>query len=120
MSEVELYCGNCMEVLPTLEVERIGLVLTDPPWGSGTACNSQRFTRRRSPWWSNVDNSKVRVHEDIVDDNKEFDPRVLLQWDCILWGANWYTRHLPHSGGWLIWDKRKGAESMAANGWRRI
>ena len=34
-----------------------------------------------------------------------------------MWGANWFTRHLPHSGGWLIWDKRLSAETMAEKGW---
>lgn len=113
---VKLYYGNCLEILPSLAGKKIAVV-TDPPWGSKTACNAQRFTRAASDWWANTDTGKIQAHEDIVNDDVEFDPRPLLQWDCILWGANWYTRHLPHSGGWLIWDKRKGAETMAENGW---
>ncbi|KKK97877.1 hypothetical protein LCGC14_2648330, partial [marine sediment metagenome] len=95
----------------------VDLVLTDPPWGNATQCNAQRFSRAKSPWWNNVDTSKVVAHSDIVGDDAEFDPRPWIAQPAILWGANHYTRHLQHSGGWLIWDKRKGAEDMAEKGW---
>jgi site-specific DNA-methyltransferase (adenine-specific) len=92
-------------------------VLTDPPWGTDTACNAQRFTRKSSPWWTNVDTTKIIAHEQIAGDTEEFDTRPWIKGPAILWGANNFTRHLPHSNGWLIWDKRKNAEDMAENGW---
>lgn len=112
---VVIYHADCRDILP--KMLQVDLVLTDPPWGNKTATNAQRFTRESSPWWSNVDNSKVRPHEPVVGDNAEFDPRPWIQQPAILWGANHYTRHLPHSGGWFIWDKRLGAESLAEKGW---
>lgn len=115
IGDATLYLGDCLEVLPTLGP--VDAVVTDPQWGNSTKCNAQRFTRRSSPWWSEVDTSKIIAHDDIRNDDKEFDPRPFLVAETILWGANWYTRHLPHSGGWLIWDKRKGAESLAEKGW---
>lgn len=107
--------GDCLQMLT--EIPNSVTVITDPPWGSDTACNAQRFTRRASPFWQNVDNSKVTPHEQIVGDDVEFDPRPFLKWPCIMWGANHFTRHLPHSGGWLVWDKRLGAEDLAEKGW---
>ncbi len=92
-------------------------VISDPPWGSNTATNAQRFTRKSSPYWANVDTSKVTAHVAIEGDEKEFDPRPFIAEQTILWGANWFTRHLQHSGGWLIWDKRLGAEQLADKGW---
>ena len=114
-NSVTIYHGDCREILPALEP--VDLVLTDPPWGNSTVCNAQRFTRRSSPWWDCVDNKKVVAHTDIHGDNAEFDPRPFIKQKAILWGANHFTRHLPHSGGWLIWDKREGAESLAEKGW---
>lgn len=29
---ITIYCGDCMEVLPTLEAGSVDLVLTDPPY----------------------------------------------------------------------------------------
>lgn len=113
-ASVTVYHGDCRELLPTLEY---AVVVSDPPWGSETATNAQRFTRAASPWWKNVDTSKIVAHKRIEGDREEFDPRPFIDRPAILWGANHFTRHLPHSGGWLIWDKRQGAEDMAEKGW---
>lgn len=32
MSEVKLYCGNCLEIMPMLVSESIDMVITDPPY----------------------------------------------------------------------------------------
>ncbi len=112
---VQIFHGDCREILPHLP--KVDLVLTDPPWGTKTATNARRFTRPSSPWWNNIDTSKIRAHESITGDEDEFDPRPFVLQKAILWGANNYTRHLVHSGGWLVWDKRLGAEDMAQKGW---
>ena len=112
---VTIYHGDCRDILPSLP--KVDLVLTDPPYGTSTACNSQRFTRKSSPWWLNVDSTKVRAHKQIVGDTEPFDPAPWIQQKAILWGANHYAHLLAPSGGWLVWDKRIGAESMAEKGW---
>jgi site-specific DNA-methyltransferase (adenine-specific) len=128
IGDARLYLGDCRECLQvavrsldlgslSIPLADIAAVVSDPPWGSNTACNAQRFTRASSPYWDNVDTSKVTPHVDIVGDDVEFDPRQFIFGPTILWGANWFTRHLDHSGGWLIWDKRKGAERLAEKGW---
>jgi DNA modification methylase len=113
-SGITIYHGDSLEMPMELSY---GAVVSDPPWGTNTACNSQRFSRKKSPYWANVDNSKVRAHHAVRNDDVEFDPRLWIDRPSILWGANNFARHLPHSNGWLIWDKRKGAEEMADKGW---
>ena len=112
---VAIYHADCRDILPL--IPKVDLVLTDPPWGNKTATNAQRFSRTPSPWWTNVDSSKVRAHDVVAGDDAEFDPRPWIGQPAILWGANHFTRHLPHSGGWLIWDKRQGVEDLAEKGW---
>jgi site-specific DNA-methyltransferase (adenine-specific) len=121
---ITIYHGDCRDFLGSdawflaASDETSGWgVLTDPPWGTDTACDARRFTRERSPWWECVDTQKIKAHTPIVGDTEEFDPRPWIEFEAILWGANNYTRHLPHSNGWLIWDKRKGAEDLAEKGW---
>jgi site-specific DNA-methyltransferase (adenine-specific)/modification methylase len=112
LGDAVLYLGDCREIMSELSFDAL---ISDPPWGSNTAC--KRFRRRASPWWQNIDNSKVTAHRQIQGDDKPFDPRPFLYQKTILWGANWFAQHLPPSGGWLIWDKRKGVETMADKGW---
>ncbi len=38
MADVKLFCGDCLEVLPTLEAGSIDAILTDLPYGT-TACS---------------------------------------------------------------------------------
>lgn len=111
---IAIYHGDCRGVAPELSW---GSVVSDPPWGTNTACDSRRFSRAASPWWREVDTKKIRPHTQIKGDRTEFDPRAWIGTPAILWGANNFTRHLPHSNGWLIWDKRLGAEDLAEKGW---
>ena len=115
---ITIYHGDCREILPQLGP--VELVLTDPPWGTNTATDSRRFTAAPTDWWrppTNESRKSVRPHSPIAGDREEFDPRAWIGQPAILWGANNFTRYLPHSGGWLVWDKRLGLEDMAANGW---
>jgi DNA modification methylase len=118
---IQIFHANCREILPSIYYDA---VVTDSPWGTATGTDSRRFTRKTSPFWENVDNSKVRAHEKIQNDTKPFrladwieEPRQWLDGPLIMWGANHFAHELPISGGWLIWDKRQGAEDMAEKGW---
>jgi site-specific DNA-methyltransferase (adenine-specific)/modification methylase len=109
-----LYLGDSFDLQ---ELAHVQAIVSDPPWGASTKCNARRFTRLKQPWWDNHDTSKIVAHADLIGDNQPFDPRPFLRRETILWGANWFAERLPQSGGWLVWDKRKGAEDMAAKGW---
>jgi site-specific DNA-methyltransferase (adenine-specific) len=120
---ITIYHGDCREVLDAVR-PYYDAVVSDPPWGTDTACDSKRFTRKASPFWANVDNSKVRTHKQIANDEQPFaflswvhSPERWVDGSAILWGANNFCTELPISNGWLIWDKRKGAEDMAEKGW---
>lgn len=112
---ITIYHADCRDILPHLP--KVDLVLTDPPWGTNTATNAQRFTRARSSWWDNVDSSLVRAHTKVAGDDSPFDPSPWITGAAILWGAQHYAASLPISGGWLVWDKREGAEGVAEKGW---
>jgi site-specific DNA-methyltransferase (adenine-specific) len=111
---IALYHGDCRDIAPALAYD---CICSDPPWGSDTACDNKRFTASHSPWWDVVDRSKCAERAKIVGDDKPFDPSPWIDRPSILWGAPHFASRLPDSGGWLIWDKRRGAETMAENGW---
>jgi site-specific DNA-methyltransferase (adenine-specific) len=111
---ITIYRGDCRDILPHVTAD---VVVTDPPYGINYNSDSRRFSRKSSPYWDCVDNSKVNSLGPVHGDDAPFDPSPFISRPSILFGANHYADKLPPSGGWLVWDKRRGAEGMADSGW---
>ena len=111
IGDATLYHGDCLEILPTLP--KVDAVITDPPYGGGLEVDfADRFKAQSGNWWRNTDRSTQIRHSKIIGDDTPFDPAPLLALDCtkVFWGGNWYASRLPDSGGWWMWDKRRGVE----------
>ena len=89
---VELYLGDCREILPMLG--KVDAVVTDPPYGMDYSSDNSRFTMGG------------RRDRSIIGDDEQFDPAPWLAFpEVILWGSNHYSQRLP-VGSTLIWLKR--------------
>lgn len=131
-----LYCGDCREILPTLE-SRFDFVVTDPPYSSGGLMRSDRNAGTSQKYV--MDNSKNCSLPNFCGDNRD-------QRSFILWCSDWLGkalslcapgailtvcidwRNLPciidavQVGGWVyrgivVWDKTEG--SRPTPGWFR-
>ena len=100
---VSLYCGDCLDILPTLG--KVDAVVTDPPYGIGNVArpNIPPGKTLRNP--GKPGDAYGRHAGQIEGDNSPFDPAPWLRWPCVLWGAGYYHERLPR-GGWLLWDKK--------------
>lgn len=88
---VTIYNADCREILPTLD--KVDLVLTDPPYGIGTTgmqLGTGKHKWHRGDW----DNERPELKPILVG-NKH----------CI-WGGNYFTNQLPVTESWLLWIKR--------------
>ena len=100
---VRLICGDCLEVLPTLEAGSVDAVVTDPPYGigeDGGACRT-----RGKPGYAK--------HEHLGWDGErpEWIAELLNYGDNqIIWGGNYFADLLPPSMGWLYWRKLMGGD----------
>ena len=83
---VTIYNADWQDVLPL--IERVDLVLTDPPYGIGW---KPRVNHQDAPW---VDNERPDLAQ------------ILLANKHCIWGGNYFTDHLPPTEAWLIWAKR--------------
>ena len=94
MSRVEqigdctLHLGDCREILPTLG--KVDAVVTDPPYG--VSINARPGRRAKNT-------------DQIIGDGVAPDIQWLLQWPCIIWGGQCFSKQLPTSTGWLVWYK---------------
>ena len=115
------------DVLKLLDGAKVDLVLTDPPYGMKCQCregvngdskqvkNFGVITRNKPdnviihakvyPLMAGDDNpDTARVNYEIVKKLCE------LQ---IIWGGQYFAHFLPVNGGWIVWDKKNGANSFS-------
>ena len=91
-----LYLGDCLDVLPTLG--KVDAVVTDPPYGMSLDTDFSGFRG-----WSGGGHK----YKKIEGDNKPFDPKpFLIAKTHVFWGAQYFCKSLPESGGWLVFNKR--------------
>lgn len=99
---VELYLGDCREILPTLN--KVDAVVTDPPYGVDLNTDNSRFTGGNTALAGNgigTANGKP-----IIGDHTAFDPKhLLIGSEQIIWGWHNFPDALPR-GACLIWLKR--------------
>lgn len=100
IGEATLYCGDCLEILPTLEC--VDAVVTDPPYGIGFAAQPTKWQRRAGKQAEAWDDAAVDRLPDLL----------ALGRIQVVWGGNYYD--LPPSRGWLSWFKPDAPPSMAS------
>ncbi len=90
--------GDCREVLPMLGT--FDLLLTDPPYGIGrdgkppsTSSHGGHKGYRFAGWDSQPPSAE------------NFLLMLNAAKDWVIWGANYFTPHVPPGPGWLMWDK---------------
>lgn len=93
----KLYHGDCLDVLPHLDVE-VDLVLTDPPYGIKADKGVQEAKCRIA-----VSNTYEDKWDSETPDKNIFN--FLLKNDCIIFGGYFFTHFLPQGNHWLVWDK---------------
>ena len=103
---VRLFLGDALEILSQLDAGSVDAVVTDPPYGVAT--NVGTCVSAASVAYAGGEYRKD--WEPICGDDHPFDPAPLLALSLptVLWGANNYASALPDSGGWIVWDKRRG------------
>ena len=99
---VTIYNADCRDVLPTLD--KVDLVLTDPPYGIGEAAGK------------NKSRGQLAVPKDYGVDTWDDEPVSPELMDAvraagrtqIIFGGNYYD--LPPTPCWLIWDKENSGD----------
>ncbi len=103
---VQLWLGDCLDVMREMEAGSVDAVVTDPPYGIKyvKGKGGRGYPGRRG-------NPAKRNIEAIAGDDQPFDSSPWLSFpNVLLWGADHYAQRLPH-GRFLAWDKLDGKTS---------
>jgi site-specific DNA-methyltransferase (adenine-specific) len=96
--QIQIWHGDCRDVLPTIKARSVDVVLTDPPYGIALDMDFRRIV--------NEFGQTGREYADVIGDDAPFDPLPLLAFGrCILFGGNYFADRLP-MGKWIVWNKR--------------
>jgi len=107
---VQLYLGDCLEVMKSMPDKSVDAVITDPPYGIGEdvrkADKSGRTEFTTDNRWDLAIPEKLYFSEIFRASNNQ-----------IIWGGNYFVDYLHNSRCWLIWDKMQkfsGADAELA------
>lgn len=104
----QLYLGDCLNFMRTLDAGSVDAVITDPPYGINyingggrNPLNGWRDFRADGKWdqWKPT--------------REYFDEIQRIAKTVIVWGGNYFSDLLPPSQQWLIWDKGQRDFSLA-------
>ena len=98
---IELLNMDCMEYMATLPDKAFDLAIVDPPYGIGASRPNGAQARAAIGY-----SSDTEKRWDSQPPNKEYFNELLrVSVNQIVWGANYFTAHLPPTMGWICWYK---------------
>jgi site-specific DNA-methyltransferase (adenine-specific) len=99
-ANINLYNGDCIEAMAKMKDKQFDLAIVDPPYGIGvdgqkktTSKHGGRRAKAFKGWGSKPPPKKY------------FEELFRVSKNQIIWGANYFTKHIPSSMGWVFWDK---------------
>lgn len=103
-----LMCGdatNIDDVRKLIGDNEINLIFTDPPYGIDVVSEDGKVG---ADFGIANKGNYDKVIADETTDTAEAACNILITLceQCIIWGGNYFTKFLPFSDGYLVWDKR--------------
>lgn len=96
----EVYNMDCMEYMRSMPDKFFELAIVDPPYGigrDGSVKTTSRHGGRKAHDFKGWDKG--------IPDAQYFTELFRVSKNQIIWGANYFTKYLPASMGWIFWDK---------------
>jgi len=118
-SSHKIMCGDSTDkddVEKLMQGEKADMVFTDPPYGMNLNVNYGEEWGKKSDLNGSIGRKNSPIHKPVIGDDKEYNPNHIFDAfhyckEIFLWGADYYCHHIPY-GGWLVWDKTGGHESL--------
>jgi len=89
---------DAMELLKQIPDNSVDLVLTDPPYGINA--DKMQMGSGIHHW-----EKDTKDWDEYIPDKTLFNEIFRISKNQIIWGGNYFTKYLPPTKNWLIWDK---------------
>jgi len=96
----EVFNMDCMEYMKDIPDKLFELAIVDPPYGigrDGSIKTTSKHGGRKAHDFKGWDK--------YTPDEYYFNELFRISKNQIIWGANYFTKFLPASMGWIFWDK---------------
>jgi site-specific DNA-methyltransferase (adenine-specific) len=122
---IELYHGDCLNILKDMPDNHIDVIVTDPNYGIGEAAgkNKSRGSAAKANKWKGSRNTTgasvpATQFKKMEWDNKRpspiyFKEMLRVSKHQIIFGGNYFADLLPPSSCWIVWDKKNGETDFA-------
>lgn len=106
----EVFNTDCLEYMRTLPDKAFQLAIADPPYGINRGGQTETFTKNPKHKRKFFEQKSWDLS---IPEQTFFDELQRISENQIIWGANYFTRHLNGSMGWVVWDKGQHGLSMS-------
>ena len=100
MPESIVFNMDCMALMARYPDKYFDLAVVDPPYGigrDGSIRTTSKHGGRKAHDLKGWDNAAPKT--------EYFDELFRVSKNQIIWGANYFTEHIPACMGWVFWDK---------------
>lgn len=112
-----LMCGDSTkkaDVEKLMDGKKADMVFTDPPYGIDVVKNKQIGGGGKLGFVGATGSAKARQYREIINDKTTETAekfyllcKQLGYENYIIWGGQYFTKFLPTSGCWIVWDKKE-------------
>jgi len=99
-NKIQITNEDNMELMARYPDNYFDLAIVDPPYGIGFD-GSRKSTSKHG----GRKEYKFKGWDKKIPNEKYFNELFRISKNQIIWGANYFTKYLPSSMGWLFWDK---------------
>lgn len=110
MPNIELLHIDCMEYMAGLPDKAFDLAIVDPPYGIGMDNQHVRVKPNRPNSYARAGDAQYKQSswDSAIPSAGYFNELRRVSAHQIIWGANYFCKHLPSGFGWIYWDKQMG------------
>lgn len=99
----EVYNMDCMEYMKGIPNKFFDLAVVDPEYGIGIAKRNRSIGQKKGQ--GKITRYKSKDWDSKPPDKEYFDELFRVSKNQIIFGANYFSRWIPPSMGWIVYDK---------------